>query len=226
MGYRIRPDYVENPEPVYFLDDPKSTPSGNPVTFQPDVYTMAELLLDSLMDAGDAIVADDPVLLDVGCGWGEKLAEIHERHPHWRIVGMDHGANLAHCEATYPWGQWISIDLDAAETLRFDVDGPAVVVCSDVIEHLADPSRLVRALADAQCAYVVISTPEREVQYGPDHAGPPPNLCHVREWSTAELHAYLTESGLRIRWHGLTRGSDQGWAMATQIVIAEGRREW
>lgn len=206
--FEIKASYRENPKPCYFLDDVTDVRG---IVFQPDVYTFAELLAE---------VAGLPSIVDVGCGYGGKLAAIHDRHPDWCFLGVDYGANLEHCRALYPWGDWLEQDLEAIGGSAIDAHA-SVLICSDVIEHLADPRPLVAALRGSGAELIVLSTPERDVQYGYDHEGPPPNLCHIREWSAGELKAFLEGEGLRVRHVGLTRGSDQGWPMATTIVVAQ-----
>lgn len=206
MAYGIKQGYVENPGPVYFLDDVTTT---RDIVFQPDVYTFAEWVAARPDDA-------DPTVLDVGCGWGDKLAAMHERHPYWHFLGMDYGDNIRHCEQNYDWGMWIDIDLETIESTP-----PAdVVICSDVIEHLVNPVPLVQALKATNAEAIIISTPERDVQYGYDHTGPSKNLCHVREWNAQELKGFLESEGLVIDHIGLTRGNDQTYAMGTILVVA------
>lgn len=210
MAFGIKGGYRENPGPVYFLDD-ATTDRG--IVFQPDVYTFAAWLVGH----GEQVYTSDvysPAVLDVGCGWGDKLAAMHTAYPWWGYTGVDFGANIAHCRERYGWGAWIEADLERGLKLG-DAD---VVICSDVIEHLADPTALLASLR-ATGSLIVLSTPERDIQWGYDHVGPSGNLCHVREWNAVELHAFLEDSGFTIHHHGLTRGSDQGWAMATQLVV-------
>lgn len=211
MGFHLPVGYHENPGPVYFLDDPTA---DRGIVFQPDVYTLAEYLAE--LTGGGAL--GPPAIVDVGCGWGDKLALMHDRHPGWTFHGVDYGANIARCRQAWPWGSWVEHDLETFVALDAD---EAIVICSDVIEHLVDPLPLIASLRASGAAAIVLSTPERDVQHGYDHRGPSPNLCHVREWNAHELHVLLEEHGLRIRHHGLTRGSDQGWPMATQLVVAE-----
>lgn len=207
----IKDGYVENPGPVYFLDD---ATSDRGIVFQPDVYTLADYLVEVHADTDGAVV-------DVGCGWGEKLAGIHDRHPEGFFVGVDYGANIAHCVEAYSWGSWLEADLDDALSAVGALGdlGGAIAIFSDVIEHLVDPRVVLDVLRDAGPVAVVLSTPERDMQHGYDHMGPSTNLCHVREWNAGELRAFLEQEGWTVRHQGLTRGSDQGWAMATQLVV-------
>lgn len=214
--FNIKDGYQENPGPVYFLDD---VTSDRGIVFQPDVYTMAEMLvmIDPVAESLKVALGRPPGIVDVGCGWGDKLAAMHDRHPEWTFCGIDYGANIAHCRATYGWGAWSDVDLEGL----FVLPTGTVVIASDVIEHLVDPRKMIQSIVAAEPEFVVLSTPERDVQYGYDHMGPSQNLCHVREWNAEELHGFLESEGLTILHHGLTRGSDQGWAMATQLVVCK-----
>lgn len=210
MAYGIKEGYIENPGPVYFHDDVTTTRG---IVFQPDVYTFAERLAN-LADGEFATI------VDVGCGWGDKLAAMHARHPVWEFVGIDYGDNIRHCIETYDWGRWIDTDLESIDAFNaLDVPMGAHLICSDVIEHLVDPVPLVKALKSARANSIVISTPERDVQYGYDHMGPSQNLCHVREWNAAELKGFLESEGLTVHHIGLTRGNDQSYAMGTILAV-------
>jgi len=221
-GLHLPPDYVERPVPIYFEDSPRSADWDDAitVTFQPDVYRLAEWIASATI-----LEAETPAILDVGCGWAEKLAAIHGRHPGWTFVGVDYGTNLARCRTTYPWGRWIEANLEMSGCLdRLDmvVGYQAVVVVSDVVEHLMDPRPLLESLRKLDRSVYVFSTPERDLQHGYEHRGPSPNICHVREWNAAEFHALLDDAGFRIRFLGLTRGHDQSWScMATQVAVCE-----
>jgi len=213
MAFGIEHGYRENPGPVYFLDD-VTTERG--VVFQPDVYTIAELF------AAQRDQLHETVIVDVGCGWAEKLAAMHERHPEWRYVAFDYGANIDHCRARWGdnWCDWRTLDFEHAT--REDFPRADVVICSDVIEHLVDPLALVASFAGSELladALFVISTPARELQEFGRH-GPPQNLCHVREWTGAELQVWLESEWLEVVHRGLTRGSDQSAVMATTLILA------
>lgn len=211
MSFHIKEGYRENPV-EYFLDNLVETRG---IIFQPDVYTMAEYLastqVDILFEYGR-----DPHILDVGCGFADKLAGIQSRHPDWGYTGIDYRTNIDHCRATYEWGRWLDVDLEDVRIL--DYPG-SIIVCSDVIEHLADPRPLLHSLKASEAEMIVLSTPERDLQHGTDHMGPSPNVNHVREWNYEELHAFLEDEGFTIRWHGLTRSSDAGPYCQTQLVV-------
>jgi 2-polyprenyl-3-methyl-5-hydroxy-6-metoxy-1,4-benzoquinol methylase len=88
--------------------------------------------------------------------------------------------------------------------IEFDIEGShdlphgfAMVIASDVIEHLPNPDRLLDKILRSGCKVAIVSTPERVAMYGFDHDGPPRNLRHVREWTLLEFRAFLTASGFR-----------------------------
>jgi SAM-dependent methyltransferase len=193
--YSIRNGYTIRPTPEYFDDD-----LGG-VIWQPDVYG----------DAGRiAARLGAPRVIDVGAGDGTKLATLH---PAFDLIGLDFGANVDRSEARYPFITWRRHDLDTEEALPLASEEleRAVVVCSDVIEHLRAPHLLLRKLRDAvdHAGAILISTPERELWHGVRSDGPPRNVHHVREWSIREFGRLLRVSGFDHVSIGLTRSNDR-----------------
>jgi SAM-dependent methyltransferase len=196
--YFIRDGYEHRPEPDYFVDIEADTG----LICQPDVYVDAAMVAATL---------GARTIVDIGCGNGYKLAELH---PDFEVIGIDlPGPNLDACRERYPFGTWLEHDLDTTDPLpltREQLEG-AVVVASDVVEHLKRPELLLKKLrwaldvADA----VFLSTPERELTWGTAHAGPPPNPHHVREWSLREFAAFLESEGFDHGEVGLTRNNNQ-----------------
>jgi SAM-dependent methyltransferase len=174
--FGIRPDYRHRLEPTYFDDE-----TGD-VRWQPDVYRAVN---DIAAATGRGIV------VDLGCGSGSKLGDLTGR----RVVAADWGANLAEARSNHPGVEFHEIDLGVPFEVPLAshefVD--AVVMSSDVIEHLPDPVPFLEAVVRAVSlgAVVVLSTPEREVTWGADHLGPPPNAAHCREWTVAELRSWV-----------------------------------
>ena len=96
----------------------------------------------------------------------------------------------------------------------------AVVICADVVEHLLHPDRLLENLREilASVEALVISTPDRDLTSGPQHAGPPADDSRVREWSIQEFAELLEAWGFE---HGdleLTRSDNVGGAQATILA--------
>lgn len=194
--YFIKDGYRSRPEPEYAKDM-----ENDGVIWQPDVYPEA---------ARVAGVLGATCIVDVGCGSGTKLIALR---PLFEVIGMDlPGPNLELCRSRYPSVEWIEHDLETHRPLPLSEMqlSRSVIVCSDVIEHLRHPERLLRKLRSALevARAVVLSTPERELTWGEDHNGPPPNPCHVREWSSEELRALLESFGFAHRAMSLTRSND------------------
>ena len=181
----------------------------------PEIYPTAELLL-----AGTGRSR----LVDVGCGIGKKLAASSAPAK----LGIDIGANIAHCRMAYPdAAEWMELDLGHPVPPHLaEAIGPQdVVVCSNVIEHIPDPRPLLAFLS--QCfrrgALVITSTPDRVLVPGPDHLGPPPNRAHVREWTLAEYRALLGAHGLPPLYIGLTLNNDAHRLPRTIVSLHEPR---
>jgi SAM-dependent methyltransferase len=183
------------------------------VVWQPDVYELARLI---------AGVAGVGYVMDVGCGHGEKLAKLH---PHCEVIGVDTADNIEWCKRHYDFGQWLAIDLDVDfPELPAAARGNAVLICSDVIEHIFDLDRFLKSIAAgmAQCVAGVISTPDRSLIYPGGQLGPPVNRCHSREWTPPEFKKLLESAGLET-WVGLTRTNTRTDDMETIIAIVSGK---
>lgn len=195
--YFIRNGYRSRDDPSY-----DSRVGDDDIVWQPDVYPEA---------ARVAAALGASCIIDVGAGDGAKLAQLH---PQFELIGTDlPGPNLDHCRASYPHVEWIEHDAESVEPLPVadDVLARSIVVCCDVIEHLLRPDRLLDTLRDALdvARAVVLSTPARDLTWGADHLGPPPNPSHVREWTVDELAALLDIFGFRHRTISLTRSNDR-----------------
>ncbi|MAE68046.1 MAG: hypothetical protein CMJ18_27670 [Phycisphaeraceae bacterium] len=158
--------------------------------FQRHVYEMAVDLIDERRLSS---------VLDVGCGTGMKLTEMIV--PRAGAIGVDQENIIDVARRMHPEGTFTAVDLerDGAQPPdeRFDL-----ILCVDVIEHLADPDRLLGYIRDHCRAdtTVIISTPERDKLRGPDNVKSP-KRAHVREWNRAEFAAYLESRGLEVIRH-------------------------
>lgn len=203
-------DYEQRKVPEYFSDD-----AADGVVWQPDVYgRVAEF----------AAARSEHTVIDLGCGRAGKLADLAADHPSWSFIGVDYGPNLRWCASNLGFARWIEADLESDQQLPIDSDeaADAILVCSDVLEHLVDPDvaiRHIRRLLAAGAALAVLSTPAREERAGLDHPGPPGNTAHVREWASSEFHAYVRSRGLVIDEAKLTRSDDGGGGLTTQLVV-------
>jgi 2-polyprenyl-3-methyl-5-hydroxy-6-metoxy-1,4-benzoquinol methylase len=191
-SYKVR-DTLE-----YFVD---LTSEESGVNYQPEVYPLAEKL---------GRYTNAKYIIDIGCGSGEKLVKLH---PEFEIIGIDYGANIQKCNDTYKCGQWIDFDLESGLAIPIpqEILKDAIVINSDVIEHLIDPTLLVKnikmVLNHAKLA--IISTPDRELNWGKEHDGPPPNPTHIREWNIDEFTNMLDAYGFTIGCVGTTINNDK-----------------
>lgn len=210
--YAIKSRYSHRPAPDYYSDNPDRHDAG--VIWQPEVYETAARLAEG---------GNCETLLDIGCGNASKLVALY---PRFNIIGVDYGSNLEYCRSTYPQGEWIEANLETIETLPIDearLRG-AVVICSDVIEHLIDPMPLLRSIRGMLgfCRYALISTPDRNLVRGKQHAGPPDNPHHVREWALPELRELVGSVGLEPLYCGLTLTHNQNEVRNTILIVAKG----
>lgn len=95
-----------------------------------------------------------------------------------------------------------------------------LVVCADVIEHVADPDALMRFIARVAKDRVVISTPDRDLVYAGRtryRFGPPANPAHVREWNMDEFNRYVARF-LQVEKHVISNREQ-----ATQMIVGRVR---
>lgn len=203
MNLCLPDGYTSRLDPVAFLDEPQG------IEWQPDVLPFASDLARSL---------DRGTIIDLGCGFGRKLLALDG----FRRFGVD-VAEAIECVGHEPGVTWIAADLtDPLPYKLVAAADDAVVVCSDVIEHLVDVAPLIghfRTLLDAGAGAVVVSTPDRDFLDPATHAGPPANPAHVREWTLGELVAMFTAAGFDIVGHGWTRTTDAGPDEHTCMVV-------
>jgi 2-polyprenyl-3-methyl-5-hydroxy-6-metoxy-1,4-benzoquinol methylase len=105
-----------------------------------------------------------------------------------RVVGIDHSeAGLRRARALLPSATWRVEDV---YDLSLDGERFELVLCTEVLEHLHDPERVVRVLRSlcAPDGRVVVTVPDgaRDSWEG-----------HVNFWDENELRAFLTPHGLR-----------------------------
>lgn len=202
--YAIKPGYRARTEPAYFQD---TQPDGK--VWQPHSYPIAAYL---------ARVMHRHTLIDIGCGRAHKLMGYA---PEFKIVGVDFGDNIQYCKDHYPGEWWIEVDFERS-LISFDdhIFKNAVIICADVIEHLANPSPILSGLRYfAGFAPILFTTPDRLRMYGYDHDGEPTNPCHTREWRLEEMTTLLTAHNIPVTWAGYTASEDATFAKNTMLLL-------
>ena len=195
-NYCIREDYISRSEAETYVDDPakywnkaRIAASGS---YQYYVYKRAAKL---------AAQMDHCSFVDIGCGYPRKAKELILPTTN-DITLVDQPSMKDLVEERFPEMRFVPLNLqeiDASLNTRYDC-----VICADVIEHLLDPDPLLafirRVLSSDGVA--VISTPERDMQRGPNCLSSP-IAEHVREWNAQEFIEYLSVSGLEVLEHSL-----------------------
>lgn len=220
--YRLLPIKEETTtEPAFFIKNhykhrlsaryfPDVDMRKSKVSWQPDVYPVIEYL-------GKKFECNH--IMDIGCGLATKLVSMH---PQFEIIGIDFGENLRRCRNEYEFGMWIESDLEKPESIKIPekILKKTAIVCSDVIEHLVNPSFLLENLKNLMdySPVCVISTPERDLVRGKNHFGPPTNPHHIREWNLGELEKLLRYFKFNLAFCGLTASNDKHFEKKTSIV--------
>jgi SAM-dependent methyltransferase len=152
------------------------------VKYSPAPYHRRRLILELLERLNYQSV------LDIGCGNGEMLREIHLRNKSVRLVGTDISANVIEINRTKLPFEFKVLDLSTMILPeKFDL-----VICSEVLEHIAnykDAARNLRAMCSGS---LVITVPSGKVHPIDIEMG------HTQHFSAGELGRVLTESGFTV----------------------------
>ena len=190
--YHIKRGYTHRKSVPHF-DDTALTDE-----YQKEVYELARLYADKYNYTN---------ILDIGCGSGYKL--LHQ-FPDSNTIGAEVKPTYDFLIKTYPHRKWADIMQPGSLPAQTDI-----IICADVIEHIIDPDQLINTIKAIDFKLLFISTPERILTTGKYHYGPAYNECHVREWSAAEFHAYISEH-FNVLKHFITDIEN-----ATQLLIGE-----
>ena len=194
-SYFIHNGYEHREEYSYYNDTAETD------GWQNEVYQYAKEIADQF---GLQTVAD------VGCGSAHKLMKyLGDR----TTIGLDVEETCKVLRSRFPGRRWMVSDLKGVAP---EAD---LVIASDVIEHVLHPDRMLEFILRMNPKYVVISTPDRNLIRKGSHNGPPSNVAHIREWSMAELHAYVS-GYLDIAEHFHSNA-----AQCTQCILARPRTE-
>lgn len=206
-NYGIKQGYVSRLNNAYYDDFTGTT------IWQPDVYTALIKL---------ARRRGIKTIIDIGSGNGEKLVPYKDE---FKFIFVDFGTNLDVIKKNIgvEGNEFIDQDFEKGfPVFSKKVLQDAMVICSDVIEHMRNPEILAGALASFShtAPFVLISTPDRPRTRGVSHFGPPDNQTHVREWAVEELDSYFRAHGMAGHLAGITRSNDYEQAHRTIMIIA------
>jgi SAM-dependent methyltransferase len=205
-NYCIRHDYISRPASVpdaHELDTQYWNPYRTCMAkyYQYHVYLYGkELIVEKGLQS----------VLDIGCGPAWKLKTLIAPVCN-DIIGLDRASIIEYCKQRFDFAQFISYDIEK-ETFplkkTFDL-----IICADVVEHLADPDKLLEDIRSAAHygTIVLFSTPDRDAMRGKDCLYSP-NREHVREWNSGEFANYLESRGFTLLDHKLVPPMRFNWS--------------
>ena len=179
-------------------------------------------------------------IIDIGCGCGHRAAELALYG--FTVTAINVRPNIHCAKNKYRHSSFyqdriecIAMELGAGghehehgttppmyRLLSRNVESSAIIVASNIIEHLVDPFvllSLIKRLLNSGAHAAVLSTPERDLMYGKIHTGPPSHDCRMCEWNLHEFQSMLRCSpGLQLIASGLTLSNDVSHSVATTSI--------
>ena len=140
---------------------------------------------------------------DVGCGNGVNLEFIQRNLGFQEVAGFDTSETaLAACASRVPGVRLYRVDLEHEQPPgEYDI-----VLCSQVIEHIADDDAFLRRLRTMTNRYCVVATVQGRMRRSEVSVG------HLRNYTRADLEARMRDAGLRP-----TKTVEWGWPFYSPI---------
>lgn len=192
---------------------------GEPVEGHPASAYRLRLLVERLGSPGPG-----DTLLDIGCGQGETALLLHRQFPAVRILGTDYSASgvaraAAAAEAAGAEMTFFQRDLLAPAPVPPELRRCATVaVCSEVLEHVDDPTLLLRNATEylAPGCRLVVTVPAGPRSAFDKHIG------HRQHFRPDGLRTVLRGAGFEVL--DVTRAGFPFFDLYRTMVILRGRR--
>lgn len=140
-------------------------------------------LMEEIADHVAPLTREHARVVDVGCGVGDLLVALRGRHPSIKTYGCDFSEKaVTGAKARLPEGEFVR---HAISDLPYNSQVFDVVLCTDTLEHLDQPARVVEELVRicAPGGIVVIVVPDGAVD---DFSG------HLWFWSDDSFGTFLS----------------------------------
>jgi histidinol-phosphate phosphatase family protein len=134
-------------------------------------------------------------IVDIGSGQGDLLASFHDRWPSADLAGLELSAEGVRLAGTkVPSARFFQVDLLTASVPPELVDWADVAVCSEVLEHVDDPVRLLHAATRclAPGGLLVVTVP------GGPRTAFDRFIGHRRHFRPAALRSVLLQAGFEV----------------------------
>jgi 2-polyprenyl-3-methyl-5-hydroxy-6-metoxy-1,4-benzoquinol methylase len=159
-------------------------------------------------------------ILDVGCGQGDLLLDLSRAFGQASLAGIEPSAEgVRQSKAKVSGARFAQSDLQASPRLPVWARGWAdAAVCTEVLEHLDQPQRLLEHLRAAlkPGAPLLVSVPSGPLSAFDRHVG------HRRHYSRRDLQGLLQGAGYQVSW--VRRAGFPFFNLYRLVVISRGEK--
>jgi 2-polyprenyl-3-methyl-5-hydroxy-6-metoxy-1,4-benzoquinol methylase len=163
------------------------------------------------------------VVLDIGSGQGVLAIHVRELYPDVAVRGVEYSASGVRRSRAVAAARGVEVTFtqrDLLEPVTLEPGEPAAThaICSEVLEHVDDPARLLRNAINllAPGARVVVTVPGGPRSAFDKHIG------HRTHYTADRLHGVLTDGGLQVE--RVLRAGFPFFNLYKLAVILRGRR--
>lgn len=138
-------------------------------------------------------------VLEVGCGDGSVLVELARRGCGPDVVGVEISQSAVALAQGHP--EVTRAEVFDGVTLPFGADAFDLVLATHVLEHVEDPSGLLREMTRVARRFVVVEVPLEDnlLARRPRARGLARHVGHVQRFNRAQLRRLLADAGLERR---------------------------
>ena len=159
-------------------------------------------------------------LLDVGCGTGDFALAFQKAFPQGLYLGMDVSrVGTEICRAKVPGARFETVDLMQADTVAAaDLGWANAVICSEVLEHVDEPEKILTNLKPylARNAVMLITVPGGPMSAFDKHIG------HRRHFTNLDLKNLLEAAGYQVQ--AVWGAGFPFFNLYRRVVIARGQK--
>lgn len=142
------------------------------------------------------------IILDAGCGEGFSINRLHENKIGEKLEGIDDSKiALANGKKLFPY---LKIKIGNIQHLPYKDNSFDLVLCTEVLEHLQNPSLVLKEILRVSSKYIIISVPNdpyftiQRFLRGKNIMRLGVHPEHIQHWTSEGFELFLKKEGVKV----------------------------